>query len=282
MNNSKAISFCELLHILSDRAIENEKLVVAAQKAAKFDTIDRLYIGSNFCSRYFIKYAKATMEKISKLCQLAAYSHLKITLCVPIFSESYLFVGKEIILELLQQYSNYIDEVTVNDYGMLEYISTSSAISINIGRMLNKDTRDIRHDEYFNQSHIPTISTMTASVLDKYKPSLYELDITNRFIDLSNNNYNFAIYFPYCFATVGNICEYAGISARIEKKFRANSECNFDCTQTSINYENPYGDRYLKVGRAVYFKVDDFSIISQKPYRLIYEPFDMFKPGERR
>ena len=281
MNNTNAISFCELLHVLSDTPIENKKIVVAAQTSAKFNTIERLYIGSNFCSRYFIKYAKLSMQRIANLFQFVEYSNLKITLCVPIFSESYLKVGKSIVVELLKQYGNYIDEVTVNDYGMLEYIRAIANVDINIGRMMNKDTRDIRHDEYFNLSHIPTVSTLTSSVVSEYSPLFYELDITNRFIDLSVSDLNFALYFPYCFATVGNICEYAGISVGIDKKFRANSSCNFNCTQTSIDYENPYGDKYLKIGRAVYFKVDDFSIISQKPYRLVYEPFDMFKPGEQ-
>ena len=178
-------------------------------------------------------------------------------------------------------YKDYIDEVTVNDYGMLEYVGKITKVGVNIGRMMNKDTRDIRHDEYYNLSHIPTVSTLTSSVLSAYSPLLYELDITNRFMDLTQSELNFALYFPYCFATVGNICEYAGISVGIDKKFRANSSCKFNCTQTSIDYENPYGDRYLKIGRTVYFNVDDFSINSQKPYRLVYEPFGMFKPGEQ-
>ena len=62
----------------------------------------------------------------------------------------------------------------------------------------------------------------------------------------------------------------------IEKKFRANYHCAYDCVRFTNLYKNAEGDEYIKVGKTTYFKVDDFIIKTDKPYRLIFEPFAVF------
>ncbi len=282
MQCTNAISFCELLHVFSDDVSQNEKLIGNVCKVAELTDVDRLYIGSNFCGRYFVKFTESAVKKVVALTDSETFCNLKITLCVPIFSQSVLSDGVSVVARLLQQYQAVIDEVSVNDYAMLDYISKNFDVKINVGRMLCKDTRDQRHDEYFNVSHVPATDTLTSSVLSQYNVFCYDADLTNRFIDVSGSTLNYAFYYPYCFATVGNICEFAGIDFAIEKKFRANSPCAFSCTHVSIDYENSFGDKYLKLGRAVYFSVSDFSVNAQKPCRMVYEPFDMFKPGEQK
>jgi hypothetical protein len=205
----------------------------------------------------------------------------KVTLCVPMFSERYLEAGKASVVNLINGYKDIIDEVTVNDYGMLEFCA-GLGVKINVGRLLNKDTRDIRHDEYYNRSHVPTVATLERSVLSSYDINSNELDLTNRFLEVSGVPGIPAIYAPFVFATVGNVCEYAADELPINKKFRANYDCGYACTRISIDYENQYGNKYLKIGKAVFFDVSDYTVISDKPYRLIYEPFAEYRPGEYR
>jgi hypothetical protein len=116
-------------------------------------------------------------------------------------------------------------------------------------------------------------------ILKNFSVNLYEFDLTNRFLDFNGVTEDFAVYYPYVFATVGNVCEFAGVSLPSEKKFRANYVCGYDCVKFSTTYLNPEGEEYLKVGKTTYFKVDDFTIKADKNYRLIYQPFDLFRPG---
>ena len=274
---TNCISFCELLHIFTGNVERDSETLLVAKKRAGFTNYDRLYLGSNFCSRYFIKYAETALDSVAKTVD-SECGALKVTLCVPVFSQLYLEEGKKVILKLLNAYSNLIDEITVNDFGMLEFASKLNNVKLNVGRMMNKDTRDIRYAEYFNVARKPEVFTLTNSVLKNYDINFYEHDVTNRVIDILNVKENVSIYYPYAFATVGNICEYAGVSLPIEKKFRSNYYCAYDCVRFVNEYRNDYGNEYIKVGKTSYFKVDDFIVKADKPYRLVYEPFDALKP----
>jgi len=278
-NRINALSFCELLHIFGSDGQKNKNVILEAEQAAGFGSASRFYLGSNFCSRYFIKYTEAAL---SGLADILRGDEISVTLCVPMFSERYLDTGKKLVRRLLAEYSDIIDEVTVNDFGMLDYITECEKIKVNIGRLLNKDTRDIRHDDYYNRTHVPTVATHKNSVFSGYEINSHELDLTNRFLDVSSVPGIPAIYAPFVFATVGNVCEYASDALPITKKFRANYDCGFACTKLSIDYENQFGNKYLKIGKAVFFDVLDYTVTSDKPYRLIYEPFAKFRPGEYR
>ena len=275
------ISFCELLHLFTDDVNRNNEILKGACEKADFKKVERLYIGSNFCSRYFLKYVESALKGIAKLTEIENGA-LKVTLCVPVFSQLYIESGKELITSVLNEYS-FIDELTVNDFGMLEFASQLNNIRLNVGRMMNKDARDVRYAEYFNLARTPEVFTLTNSVLKNYDINCYELDLTSRFLDVKNVNENVAIYYPYVFATVGNICEFAGVSLPIEKKFRSNYHCAYDCIRFANEYRNELGNEYLKVGKTTYFKVDDFVVKADKPYRMVYEPFDGLKSkGEQK
>ncbi|MBO5889236.1 MAG: hypothetical protein J6Q58_03765 [Clostridia bacterium] len=270
------ISFCELLHMFTGDVKRDSETLIVAKNYAKFDKIDRLYLGSNFCSRYFLKYALSAFDCVAKTLKDECGSP-KVTLCVPVFSQLYLEDGKKLITLILQTYSDIIDEITVNDIGMLEFALQFNNVLINVGRMMNKDARDVRYDAHFNLSHKPETFTLTNSVLKNYKINNYEFDVTNKYLDFLGVSESFSIYYPYVFATVGNICEYAGVSLPIEKKFRSNYTCAYDCVKFLNRYHNEFNDEYIKLGKASYFKVNDFVIKADKPYRMVFEPFDAFK-----
>lgn len=230
-------------------------------------------MGSHFCCLYFLKFASAALEKLQGV---LAEKSVKVTLCLPIFSQGHLGRGKEELEKILRAYGGYIDEISVNDFGMLRYVKEKYPdVKINFGRMMNKDVRDIRYDDYFNAVHKPTISTLSSSIAEEYGVSGVDLDITNRFLDLSDLKQTAAIYYPYVFLTTGNICEFASVGLPVEKKFRPNLHCNAGCRKLSVSYENDAGIAYRKVGRTVYFPVVDFSVSGKEDYRLVYQPLDL-------
>ncbi len=276
----RAISFCELLHLFTGDSLASEEIINKSIKKAGFESTDRLYVGSNFCCRYFLRYAEKALDNIATLKKAAVFSHIKTTLCLPIFSQRYLESGKKLIPVLLKKYADFIDEVTVNDYGMLVFAQSFKGVKINVGRLMNKDVRDIRHSEYYNAGHTPSAVGLSSSVLDGFEISRYEFDLTNRFLDFKDFGKEIAVYAPYVYATTGLVCEFGSARKDVSQKFRANSDCNFDCTVVCNQYKTGMGEEYVKIGRTVYFKIDDYVVTAKSGYRLIYEPFDLFLPVE--
>lgn len=267
----KCVSFCDLAHLIkSDVSDMLERCV----KQAGYEHLARIYLGSNFCSRYFLHYTDDIFEQVTTY--LKAYPEIKITLVVPIFSESCLEDGKKKIQSLLRKYGDVIDEITVNDYGAYLFVKDEKPCKkINVGRLLNKDVRDIRYADYFNKPHKPNYIGIDSQFFADSEIKYHEIDLSNRFIDLRGVKEHTAVYFPYCFVTVGGICEFASIPYSIEKKFRPNMMCAHSCDSVIVAYKNSFGNEYVKSGRAVYTKVSDFTIYADGDYRMIYEPIEL-------
>lgn len=60
------------------------------------------------------------------------------TLVIPVFSEKDLEKGKKLLTELMDTYGDLIDEITVNDIGMLAYVKKLFDKKINLGRLFLK------------------------------------------------------------------------------------------------------------------------------------------------
>lgn len=266
-----AISFCEVAHAFKNDKEYNVSLYQKILDSIHVNEIERLYIGSSFCCRYFLHFTPLILNQLQEMISFKGYK-FKITLVLPIFSEVTLTKGKELIKDLLEKYPSLIDEVTVNDFGMLEYISKLN-IKINVGRLMNKDTRDIRQNDYYNIQHTPDILSYQVSIFDRYNINRFEIDVTNRFLNLDSEKIKFSVYAPFVYATTGNVCEYASIDKPLNKKFRTNDECHYHCTYTHITYHDFENNIYVKYGRTVYFEVEDFEIRGED-YRLIFEPFE--------
>ncbi len=265
------VSFCDLAHLIKSDVSD---VVDRCAHQAGYDHIVRIYLGSNFCSRYFLHYADDVFEKVTAY--LKAYPEIKITLAVPIFSEDCLEDGKKKIQSLMRKYGDVIDEITVNDYGAYLFVKGKKICNkINVGRLLNKDVRDIRYPDYFNKSHKPDFVGVESPFFESSEINYFEIDPTNRFIDIREVKEHVAVYFPYCYVTVGGICEFASIPYPIEKKFRPNMKCAHSCDSVIVTYKNNFGNEYVKTGRAVYTKVTDLSVYADGDYRRIYEPIDV-------
>ena len=242
-------------------------------------TYNRVYIGSYFCSN---KFFSVKSRSIIRLIDTFASKGIPISLVVPIFAQHHLSKGIELIQKIANDYYGTIDEIVVNDLGMLQhmydiYKSKANRIKIVAGRMLNKTYRDIRDEEYFSLECIP-------KCLNEYYISLYEhygiqtIELDNSFNSLTLpekfNKFCFAVHTPLCYVTKCNICEFASITKSISQKFRTTDTCSYECMGRYIQYSNGNDNTVIhyKIGCGVYFENKSINIKTDK-IRTIYNPY---------
>lgn len=241
----------------------------------KKDYIYRIYIGSYFCSQYFIKF-----NGINELLSYCILNNIKITLVIPVFSQKDLEYGKVRIKEICKKAGRIIDEITVNDIGMLHYITNEySNYKINFGRLFFKAPRDCRVPDYTERiTESGSLSNIHLPFWKKYHINYAELDPTNKIIDLSflkNDEILIALHMPFCYMTTGNICKFASIHKDAEQKFRPNTLCQMECMHIKDSYSghiqqtdcDPLLERY---GRTVFFKSSGAGIVGKDLSRKIY------------
>ncbi len=274
MNKELCFSFCEVTELCQDPNLKIEELFEYSYKIANYQNdVKRVYIGSNFCGQYFLHIIPKALLAFKSFCE---DKKIKITLCIPIFSQKNLGIAKKHISDIISFLGELVDEITVNDYGMLNYISSQySNIFINLGRLFHKDTRDIRYGDYYNSEFTPSLFSLSDAQTNHFQIKFHEIDPTHSRINLNEICQPVAIYTPYCYVTVGQICEFASIDLPIEKKFRPNSACNMTCNKVFMKYINPQGDCFYKIGRTVYYKNDILEVLNADSYREIFELLEL-------
>lgn len=234
---------------------------------------ERIYIGSYFCGKYF----QHINPEAIKLRLEKSGSKAPVTLVIPMSGQNDIERVKEATYKIVSTLCDYIDEITVNDYGMLEYICSTYKYPVNIGRLLMKDYRDPRYEDYYAQTIKPKIFTSFFDRLrENHNITGVEFDPTHQGIDLSKApcDLNLAVHTPFCYITVGQTCEFASINKSVEYKFRPNSKCGKECTDYSVTYHADEGLQLYRVGRAIYFRNEDCKILSDREFRSIYFPID--------
>ena len=235
--------------------------------------VERVYIGSYFCGNYFINLNENDINLFFSQIQ----KEIKLTLVIPIFNQSNLYIGKERIKKITTILNSFIDEICVNDYGMLQYSSDHLDMvgSISLGRLFMKEYRDPRYHSYFNRMIQPKIFTSYFSKLCKqYNIIGAEIDPTHEGIVLSEapEGIEISMHTPLCYLTVGQICEISSLQKDIEKKFRPNDKCNYECTKYNVQYFSEENLHFIKFGRAVYFENHITKIEGTELIRIIYFP----------
>lgn len=251
---------------------------------------ERVYLGSYFCAQFFLNIHN---DFIKNVISLYGKNNIKITLVIPIFSQSNLINGKEKIKTLLDE--NYlgenkgvIDEITVNDWAMIKYLyEIDKNININIGRLLLKDYREPRYKEYFNIPYCPKFfNRYTKELVEKNRIKGIEFDETHSTLDFKNmfQGITVAVHQPYTYMTTGRICEYASVDKEISKKFRANCNCSTQCLNSVITYKINDTDNshikkidWIRLGKTVLFKNKGCKLNNIKSFRVIHLPVsDLF------
>lgn len=98
-----------------------EETVERAMDLAGRTAAERLYVGSSFCSQYFLRQPMSLWSEAFALCRQRG---MAATLVVPVVSQRDLASACSLVEELLNSHGDMIDEVTVNDIGMFAHAAT--------------------------------------------------------------------------------------------------------------------------------------------------------------
>ena len=274
MDEINCLNICDILHQTLVKKEEIKYLLHEKQ-------VKRIYIGSYFCGNYFLSITENNIK------ELLSYFEKKIVinLVIPTFNQKNLHCGKEKIDLFLQSFTDKIDEITVNDYGMLAYINDKYSKPIFLGRLFMKDYRDPRYYAHFNQTITPKIlSSYLEELKVKYRIKGVEFDPINSILNFSIAPFDIEIsmHTPYCYNTMGQICELASIVKDIDNKFRPNDECTFACNDHFIQFYSDEKIQFVKLGRAVYFYNQATQIIGINSIRILYFPLRELKIMEEK
>lgn len=271
-------------------------LVRSIVREASFDGIDRLYAGSSFCAAAFGHSAgRSALASLARACEAL---HVPCTLTVPAATEIELPALKR-SMENALALCPAIDEVTVNDYGMLDWMANRTALRLNIGRLFSRDLRDPRYEGGFPDCYRPAlIPEALEAIMGEYSQvGGIELDPAGLTVDISAAPAlaTVAVHVPYLFATTGKHCSVAparpgGVPAS------SGDACAQECCGSMVThclFPQVQGDApaegggqmgdgvvgegarelyYLKRGKTVYVLNDGVRVTGQRPYRLVYTP----------
>ena len=259
----KCVNLCDLL----DKKVFSSGSLERLFQMPQIADAERICAGSYFCSQYFLE-----MDFLQQLEQFVRQHDLSLTLVVPIISEKDLLAAKQKLDDLLRQLP--VDEVTVNDVGMLSFISDTYRITLNLGRLFFKDARDIRMRGYYQRTVHPAGLDRLEGYAKRFSVGCAELDAVSSCLQLGSDIHTpIAIHYPYCYMTTGNICKYASIDKDISKKFRPNAPCSRQCQRIYETYSPKTGEYTLyRIGRAVYFETQLPETVDGQFERLIYFP----------
>lgn len=276
MEKVYCLNFCELLtYFITEEmnAIEIKDRIT--KLVPDGSTCQRIYFGSYFCSQNFLH---LQLEAVKRLVEVCEDSHIKMTMVVPTFSEAELQSGKHKIATLSPYLGGCLDEITVNDFGMLSLIrQTYASVKINFGRLLTKDYRDPRHVPYFEQTVKPKMyNSYMFRIIQKYNVSGIEFDPTHKAMDLSEcfDQMEAAVHLPFCYLTEGHICAFASVPREMHRKFRPNLTCRAECLQHMMLYQIPDAKPWIRLGRAIYFENQEVEVQGLERMRIIYFPID--------
>ncbi len=264
------VNFCEILARTQLECGIAKDIIRRIENRHNGAKISRIYVGSSFCSQYLKK-----MNFWDLLIQLCEENNLYITLCIPIVTERDLETIKDMLHTWVAS-ADRIDEITVNDLGMLQFVAHTFPCKINLGRLFVKDARDVRVKEYYN-------SCIHPSILSYDLPSMgisgIEIDPMSYQMNLESSNLDgitVSLHSPYCYMTTGNICKYASVHKAPEKKFRPNDNCAFECSSVCETYhaeKDDYSFDIIRVGHGVYFHNPN-PIIKGRVDRTLYFPIE--------
>lgn len=244
--------------------------------------IERIAVGSNFCSRYFLNIGY--YESVFAACKQRG---LLSTLVIPIPSQSHLDQVKDMFLRLRE--GGPIDEITVNDIGMLIHCLANASdcrCKINMGRMFFKEPRDVRLLQSEAKIYNPELElgwVERQGILPK--SSIIEVDAVSRRLDLDvglEGRVKVGLHRPYCYVSTGNYCKFGSIGRSLDHKFRLAGDCRQECLDIYEEHswhdsENNREATLFRYGKTVYLKRAEVEFVGAAPDRIIYWPIDEWR-----
>lgn len=238
-DRQKAVSFCDTFFPHFDEK-RWEKYV---------GDVSRVYIGSYFCEGLFLKLSGFSFDGFTRFLE---ERKAKGTLVVPICRQASLGAAKDVI-HLAEKYA-IIDEIVVNDVGMLAFIRNSfPAKKVHLGRMFLKNTRDSR-------SIFPRLGDATSYYSPIYKSLFDEFGFDGIEADTVALEMNFGgvpesvvlgMHTSWTYMTVGRMCAFAGAGHPDKEKFIPDISCRMECMGNPVFYSHQQGT-IVKSGKTVY------------------------------
>ncbi len=234
---------------------------------------NRIYLGSYYCDHYF---TQAGLEPYRSLLRFSRDHGLRATLVVPpVFQANYDAVCA-LVRDILNAEEGVADEIAVNDWGMASVFSALDGVRLNAGRLLQKDNRDPRYPDFFDSAYISrSFSDFYTGFFSEQGISGVEIDCTHRelVIPETRQPIQVSVHGPFCYISIGSICEFASMHKRDERKFRYADACAQECSRASILCRTQSGTELLRLGRSVQFENAECRVRSAVPFRFIYSPF---------
>ena len=274
MQSVPACSVADVAAAARARGLTLGEVVERAMELAGRSHAERLYVGSNFCSQYFLRQSMSLWREAFALCRREG---MAATLVVPVVSQRDLAEACQLVEEILTSYGDMVDEITVNDVGMFAYCRQRCGRAINLGRLFFKEPRDPRYADLFETRHAVGLPAVLTGLFSHGEVAGIEIDPTHAALDLSEvrgflPQVSVGVHMPYCYLSTGNVCEFAGIGRPVREKFRPNAPCAMECARCSVGYGLPYGTRMLKWGRTVYFPNHGCTVCEGEDFRMIVTP----------
>lgn len=274
MGIAYCMSFCETGEGLLVRFANDGRTALAAFVAeAQFPSCERIYVGSNFCVQRFLNTSSWFYRSVADMCR--AYD-MRVTLALPIAAQGALAVVKDRLASLACLLGDVLDEVTVNDVGMLEHVSRTYDLAVNAGRLLSRDHRDPRYPDIFDECAAPGILSFDWDAARERYPRLcgVELDPVASVVDVSGlpPDLTAALHIPFCYLSTSHFCECASRYKVSSRKFHAEMSCMSECLDAHIQYEDESGASFFKAGKTVYC-MREACLRGAADYRLVYTPW---------
>lgn len=210
----------------------------------------RVYIGSEFCPNLF-----PDMDVFERLLDKLLAENYDITICYPYLQENRLKQVKS-ILALLQNISTKCIniEITINDWGLLEYIQNNNFnIECILGRLLNKRKKDPRYPYWMGYNHNCQENKSNNLNNEIFRDYLYSIGIKrfefedyDQAMEIPKGKHS--LHYPYYQINTSAFCN---LYADVKKKSQDNvSDCELYCQH--IYYEYPEHINLIGKGNTIF------------------------------
>ena len=258
----KAVNLCDVgYRLLNANAVEG---LIASYS--------RIYVGSYFCDRYFLMTTPLLLDSLKNSAQKG---HRKITLVVPVPSQTTLTSVKKMVSNVLRKYKKVVDTVVVNDLGMLDWLSHNSNTQIVLGRMFSKCLRDPRYPE---TSEAYTVPKSTEQIIQQYNCGGIEVEGCFHAVYKSNFDLRYAIHLhasPFYISCMRQ-CFFASIPKVTSQKFRQNAGCRLECSEYRLSNTIQRNAEIHRIGKGVYFAGSNVLCTNSSIAIIIEMPIDMW------
>ena len=218
------------------------------------NTYNRVYFGNDLCDIF--------LPSIEQIKIIKDFSNLPLTLVYPMLSETNFSKAIDCIAYAADVFENNI-EIVVNDWGLYHFLTTEQInIKLAVGRILNKNKRDVRIDELdlsmlLTPRGIDALSSPTQQHYAKYYREMgfsrVEVDYSCAYHVTDSVEIPISIWHPFNILAVGRICPFQNNW----KSYEVTTTCNLECVneEKTYHFNNKRSQsEVIHLGNAILYK----------------------------